>query len=293
MNHDGGNARFSTGASAQDSQGNAHLHGDYTQVTCPNCGAGFSDVEPRCPYCGALNPHGAEIAYMQELESLKEVTDDLDDNVQGNLKASFQNNAKRIVRLIVIIVVAIIAFVLINSFINKNDEQQKVRDFQARESFREQYFPEFDRLYESGDDAALSEYVWSLMDEPGFDALYSWKHVGYLEAYNDWEALKASESEIQKGTFGIDDYMWSVSVALRLAYPNVNAGYQTSPLTEEEEARAAPYRAFALQFLKDTLKMDEGELAIFIDNCTDEHGEIMDDKLKSTLTQRLRVLGTL
>lgn len=293
MSHGEGNANPSAGASARDALISARPNSDNAQVTCPNCGAGFSDLEPRCPYCGALNPHGAEIAYMQELENLKEVTDDLDDNVKGNLKASFQNNAKRIVRLVVIIVVAIAAFVLINTFINKSDEQQKIRDFQARESFREQHFAEFDRLYESGDDAALSTYVWDLMDDPGFDALYSWKHVGYLETYNDWEALKASESEIQKGTFGIDDYTWSVSVALRLAYPYVNAGYQIGPLAEDEEARAAPYRAFALQFLKDTLKMNEGELSTFIAECTDEHGEIIDDKLKSALTQRLRALGTL
>ncbi|MBQ6391573.1 MAG: hypothetical protein IJH88_08155 [Eggerthellaceae bacterium] len=293
MNLGESTSRLSTGTSARDARHDAALSGSDAQVTCPNCGAGFSDLEARCPYCGTFNPNGAEIAYMQELENIKEVTDDLDDDVQGNLKASFQGNAKRIIRLIAIIVAVILAFILVNTFINKNDEQQKVRGFQARESFREQYFPEFDRLYESGDDAALSEYVWSLMDDPGFDALYSWKHAGYLEAYNDWEALKVSESEMQKGAFRIDDYTWSVSVAIRLAYPNVNTGYQINQLTDEEEARAAPYRAYALQFLQNTLQMNEGEIKSFVDACTDEHGDIMDNELKSALTQRLGELGTL
>ena len=293
MNLGKSTSRLPMGASARDALHNARPSSGDAQVTCPNCGAVFSDLEARCPYCGAFNPNGAEIAYLQELETIKEVTDNLDDDVQGSLKASFRGNAKGIIRLIVVIVVAIMAFILINTFVNKNDEQQKVRDFQARESFREQYFPEFDRLYESGDDAALSEYVWSWMEDPGFDALYSWRHAGYLEAYNDWEALKASESEMQKGTFRIDDYTWSVSVAMRLAYPNVNSGYQINQLTEEEEARAAPYRAFALQFLQNTLQMDEGKIKSFVDACTDEQGAIMDDELKSTLTQRLRELGTL
>ena len=77
------------------------------------------------------------------------------------------------------------------------------------------------------------------------------------------------------------------------AYPEVNARYQIGVLTKAEEARAAPYRAFAKQFLQNTLQMDEGEIESFIGECTDEYGDIVDDKVKGILTQRLRDLGVL
>ena len=59
------------------------------QVKCFNCGAVHSVDDPRCPYCGALNPVGAEKAYMNELDDLKDETDqlaeDAEDDVEGSL----------------------------------------------------------------------------------------------------------------------------------------------------------------------------------------------------------------
>ena len=54
-------------------------------MMCPNCGASFSEDEPRCPYCGTLNPGGAEIEYLPrarsvirdaKLDAVPEVCDD-------------------------------------------------------------------------------------------------------------------------------------------------------------------------------------------------------------------------
>ena len=47
------------------------------QVKCFNCGAVHSVDDPRCPYCCALNPVGAGKAYMNELDDLKDETDQL------------------------------------------------------------------------------------------------------------------------------------------------------------------------------------------------------------------------
>ena len=293
LNDSAEKSRNLPGASTRDVYPSMSPDGSGLQMMCPNCGASFSEDEPRCPYCGTLNPGGAEIEYLQELEDLKEDTDRLDDAIQGGLVASFRNNTKRVIGIVTIIVVAIVAIFVTHAILDKNDEQQELQSYQAREAFREQHFAELDRLYDSGDDAALSSYAWSLMDDPGFDALFTWKHIGYLEAYDDWEALKSCEEDAATGALSIDDYTWATSVAMHLAYPEVNARYQIGVLTKAEEARAAPYRAFAKQFLQNTLQMDEGEIESFIGECTDEYGDIVDDKLKGILTQRLRDLGVL
>ena len=262
------------------------------QVTCANCGAAFSNDEPRCPYCSALNPEGAEAAYMDELENIRNDTDDLDDDVQHELEANLNRNAKRVVLVALIAVAAIIATFAIVNCTAKMEERQEIQEYQARESFREQYFAEFDRLYEAGDDDALSEYVWSLMDDPGFDGLFSWQHADYLRVHDDWEALKSIEPDLRQGSVGIDDRTWATSVAIRLAYPSVDGQSKADTLSAEEELRAAPYRAYAWQFLRDTLNMNQEEASYFVDKCTDERGNILEDELKRNLELRLNGLGS-
>lgn len=264
-----------------------------SQVTCPNCGAEFSNGKPRCPYCGTLNPHGAELAYMQELEGLKDDTDMLDDNVQHALQSDFKRNAKRIVIVVVIVAAVIAISVIAANVMSGVDDQRELREFQARETFREQYFPELDRLYDSGDDDALSAFVWSLADDPGFEALFSWKHVGYLEVHDDWEALNSFVAESRNGKLPIDDYTWAVSVAARLAYPDFSDRYWSGGLSQDEEKRAEPYRAYGRQFLHDTLAMSEEEVSTFIDGVLDDRGDIDEAKLKAALKSRLEDLGTI
>ena len=263
------------------------------QVVCPNCGAGFSVEEPRCPYCSTLNPAGAEKAYMSALADIRDDTDDLADEAQDSFEDNLQRNTKRTVAVIAIVVVVLVALFSLVNCMNRGEEQQALREYQARENFRTQHFAEFDRLYEAGDDDALSVYVWSLMDDPGFEALLSWEHVGLLEAHDDWEALRSIEDDAKAGTCGIDDYTWAVSVAFRLAQLDSNSGSFYGSLSREDERRAAGYRAYAWQFLRDTLQMSEGEIMAFADECKDGQGEVQEGALKENLQVRLRELGTL
>lgn len=263
------------------------------QVTCNNCGGSFSIEEPRCPYCSTLNPSGAESAYMRELEGLKDETDKLDDAVQQDLKVDFGRNAKRIVLIVAIVVALVIAGALATRAVTEGEQQQAIHEYQVREAFREQHFETFDDLYESGDDAALSEYVWSLSDDPGFEAVYYWNHIGYLEVYNDWEALRSFEDVMKVNHLGIDDYTWAASVAIRLGFQEAIPRYHPYSLSMEEETRAKPYREFAREFLRSMLQMNEEDTLSFITECADDADGLLKDKLERNLKARLSDLGTL
>ena len=76
------------------------------QVKCFNCGAVHSVDDPRCPYCGALNPVGAEKAYMNELDDLKDETDQLAEDAEDDFGDNVQSNAKRIVLIAIIAIAA-------------------------------------------------------------------------------------------------------------------------------------------------------------------------------------------
>lgn len=264
-------------------------NGDEAQSVCPNCGAGFPIEEARCPYCGALNPYGAERAYMGALDSIRSKTDDLDDNAEEGFKNSLKRNAKRTVAVIIVVVAALATLFLIVNCMSRGEERRDLQDFQARETFREQYFEELDRLYEAGDDDALSAYVWSLSDDPGFDALFSWNHADFLEVHDGWESLRSAEGFIKSGECGIDDYTWSVSLALRLAQLDGNS---EPKLSQDEEERAAGYRAYAWQFLREVLQMGDEEIRAFADEAKGAQGNVQEEELRRSLEVRLQQLGT-
>ena len=262
------------------------------QTTCPNCGAGFAIDEARCPYCGQLNPSGAEKAYMDALDDINDETGDLAEDARESIDTSIRRNAKRTIVVIVIVAMALASLFAIATCMDRGQERRELRDYQAREAFRTQYFEEFDRLYEAGDDDALSAYVWNLSDDPGFEALFTWEHVGLLQAHDDWEALRSVADHVEGGTCTIDDYTWSVSTALRLARLDGNDTSPSAMLTPEEEKRAAGYREYARQVLRETLQMNDGEIAAFADEAKDEYGYIQRDMLKKNLETRLTQLGT-
>lgn len=293
-----------TGEQATGGQGGSGIEGkryigaeaavsaDGTRAVCPNCGAEFSIDSPRCPYCSTLNPVGAEKEYMGALDDLKRETDDLDDNAAAGFKANLKGNAKRTVAVIVIVVAVLAAAFLIINCSAKSDEQRELREYQARETFREQYFEEFDRLYDAGDYDALSNYVWSLSEEPGFDAFFSWKHVGFLEAHDYSESIRLVEQLIESGDCTLDDYTWAVSDALHLSKLDGGGGYGNTELSPADEELVAGYRAHAREFLHNVLQMNDDEIIAFADEAKDDLGYIQDDELRSNLEQRLKQLGT-
>lgn len=265
--------------------------GGVGQVICPNCAAEFSVEEPRCPYCGKLNPTGAENAYMRTLDGIKDDTEDLADDAEENFESGLRQNTGKVIVVVVAVVALLATLFLVANLLGKSEEQRELMDFQAREAFRTQYFGEFDRLYEAGDDAALSSYVWNLAEEPGFDALFSWEHSDYLWVHDDWEAIQAVSRHLEEGKGDFDDYLWSVEVALRLAGYDASDSYRYAELSPDEKERAAAYFAYAQQFLRDTLQMNDDEVAAFAEGTKDEYGDIQEEKLRQNLRERLESLG--
>ena len=262
-------------------------------VACPECGAFLTIAEARCPYCGALNPAGAEKAYMASLDGIKDETSKLADNAIGRLKASLRKNTARTVIVAVVAAAVLAGMLLVPGYLDKQDEQQALRDFQAREAFRTAHFQEFDRLYEAGDFDALSEYVWSLSNDPGFDALFSWSHAGLLEAHDDWEALRSVSDDAGADSLKLDDYAWLTSVAFRLAQLDGDAGSRQATLSARDKELTAEYRAYAWDYLRTVLQMDDGEIASFADGVRDDQGYVDRGKLRRALDVRLRQIGTL
>lgn len=262
-------------------------------MLCANCGAGFSADETRCPYCGALNAGGAERAYMEALDDIKEDTEELASDAQRGFTTNLHGNARRAVRIILAVIVVMTALFLAFNAMNGNEEQRAIESYQARESFRTQHFAEMNRLYAAGDDEALSDYVLNLVDEPGYDAVFAWEHYAFLEALYDYGALQMFMDDARAASAGLEDYTWAVSTAMRLAQLDDAALTSYSTQSETDEKRAAEYRAFAWSYLEDELQMDKQEVIAFADEARDEYGYIQRDELSRKLEPLLRQRGAI
>ncbi len=286
------NARAGEIAGGSHSQSEAPANAN-AQITCPNCGALFLVDEPRCPYCGALNPAGAEKAYLGALDDINDDTSELPDEAQKTINATIKGNAKRTISVVVIALAVLATLFFVFTCMDNRDEQQSLREYQAREAFRTQHFAELDKLYAAQNDAALSAYVWDLFEDPGFDALFSWEHADYLEVYDKYESIRYAAEELDKSELGLDDYVWLVSDALELARLDGDDEARTAALSAEEEKRAAPYRAYAMRYLQETLHMDQQEVAAFADEAKGADGCLQEEQLKQNLQVRLSALGIL
>jgi len=84
------------------------------EIECPNCGATFDAGEPKCPYCGHINPMGAEAKFLRDLEKTRKDMDQVDDEVKRAFGREIKKGAKSTVRIIAVIVIiaAILAGVI-------------------------------------------------------------------------------------------------------------------------------------------------------------------------------------
>jgi len=84
------------------------------EIECPNCGANFDAGEPKCPYCGHINPMGAEAKFLRDLEKTRKDMDQVDDEVKRAFGREIKKGAKSTVRIIAVIVIiaAILAGVI-------------------------------------------------------------------------------------------------------------------------------------------------------------------------------------
>ena len=278
------------GSGASDSVRYHDGPSDAKVMVCPNCGASFSVHEPRCPYCGALNPTGAEEAYMDRLGEIKDSTAQLAEDAQREINANVSHTARRVIVIMLVTLAAVLGILAIQSAIDSNDERQAIQSYEERERFRERHFEKLDALYASGDDAELNAYAHELLDEEGSDALYSWRHYAYLEAYNDYESLIQMNELLEDSPGNIDDYTWMALLAIDLGqYEQIKQEY--AEFSEEETARLAPYRNYAHEYLHTLLGMNDDEVSAFVDDAKDSSGYVQEDKLERSLESRLRQLG--
>ena len=130
------------------------------EIECPNCGAIFEAREAKCPYCGHINPSGAEAKFLRDLEKTRKDLDNVDDEARraysGEMKKGAGSAAKiAVIAAIVIAILAGIYFVLDNTLFDYGFKG----DYAKELAWEHEAFDEYDELYEAGKYDELMERI--------------------------------------------------------------------------------------------------------------------------------------
>lgn len=154
-------------------------------IRCYNCGAGFEESKPRCPYCDAINEIGAEKQYMDKMGSLKEELKDLSQVPADAYKKEMLKTWKKIAVITAVFVVlsAVISGVLyLNTKMVENASQADIME-QLR--WEQENFPELDKLYEKGDYDTIVELKNQAYEE-GYH-IWDWEHSDFIGIYEGYQ----------------------------------------------------------------------------------------------------------
>ena len=254
------------------------------QIICTSCGAYFSIREPKCPYCGAFNPVGAEEEYMGKLHDIREDTEHLPDLAEDEVEEDLISSSKKALRFAgILLLIAFALIVLFTAFSNRT-EKKAMDEYRAMEAFKEKYYDELDRLYEEEKDEELVEFMVSISEEPGYNALYNWEHYGYYHSYFYYTDLKDWVEEYSSSE-NPEDLTYAVYVALDLTRENYYINSPQYKFSERDMEKLEGYRAYAEDFLKKTLKMNSDEIDAWVKELKGKKGYIDRDQVKKYLRE--------
>ena len=145
------------------------------EVEGPNCGAAFEAREDKCPYCGHINPMGAEAKFLRELEDKRKDLDNVDEEAREAYKEEIKKGAgsafKPVIVVLLVIALLIGFFVLMDKIIFNPDRGGSVADEIVWEH---EAFAEYDELFAAEKYEELMERIAN--DGSEDHDVWNWEH---------------------------------------------------------------------------------------------------------------------
>lgn len=233
-------------------------------IVCNSCGAQYGSDHSACPYCGTMNYEGAEKAYFEKLEDIREDVEGLNAVPMQETKAELKKQGHFIRKIVVIVV--LLAMVFAGIFLVQ--ELSFKRDHKADYIWQETNYPIMDEMYAAGEYEEL--LVFYRQAEEDDTPVYTWQHAEFVRAYDhvqcyyDYEEYLDTvvDDEIEVWRYGL--YLWTQWKVY---------GYQFSgDLTAEEKAYFADAFADAEESLKNDWDYDEETYQEFLEKASTSYG---------------------
>ncbi len=166
-----------------------------SEIKCPNCGAMIDPHEPKCPYCGYINPSGAQEQFMDKLEQNRLKLDNVDEEAAGLYEKEMKKKGRRLAITAAVTVVVIAAVLLFAKFKDRlfySSFERTAEEEVAEIAWQKEHFPELTKLYDAGKyDELLDLYSEYLLLDDIHDLWY-WEHYAFVDALLRFDNLKNS-----------------------------------------------------------------------------------------------------
>jgi len=143
------------------------------EIECPNCGAVFEAREDKCPYCGHINPMGAEAKFLRDLEGTRKELDNVDEEAQDEYKSEIKKGAKSAAKTVIIIGLVIALIVGVFIYIDNRTFGDQYDDYAAELAWEHDAFVEYDELYEA---KKYDELMERIADDGEDHDVWNWEH---------------------------------------------------------------------------------------------------------------------
>ncbi len=247
------------------------MENDHSLIRCPNCGAEHSIHLPKCPYCGTINPEGAEEAYLDKLEQTRQDLDEVDDlakqEVRSEVKAGAGKAVKRVILAAVILLVLAGVYLLTDRILSGGRSEYELTEQEI--AWQREAFPELDRLYEAGDLEAAAGRLQEYSAQN--HRVWDWSHYTFLEWYDNYRRTqehlqelteKQSCSELLAGLLVFGTFRF---------YYRDYAPEQGVSLSEGDIARLDGYREELVTAIHDRLGFTDEQMEAFRADVYDEY----------------------
>lgn len=153
------------------------------EIECPNCGAVYEAGEAKCPYCGHIDPMGAEAKFLRDLEGTRKKLDSVDDEAKQAYSGEIKKGARSTVKVILIVAIVIAILVGVVHVLNNTMFYYGFKgDYQKELAWEHERFLEYDVMLDNGEYEKLMEAI--AIDGEEHD-VWSWERYDEFMAIAD------------------------------------------------------------------------------------------------------------
>lgn len=236
---------------------------------CSQCGSELKETDAKCPYCGALNPLGAEKAFMDQLEDIKEDTEDLGNMPVEEYQKTLKRQGKFAIKVAFLVVGIFLVVFLAFRVMVFYEESKNKEVIQNQMEFEQKYFPKLYDLYSQGDDEAVLSYLNELYEKDGSEALFQWKPIVYYIYYEEYQEVEWLWERFQEGELSQEDLSIALPYILKLAFGEVSES-DASNMKKEHLEKIEGFCEKTRSVMKEVLPVSEEEARKIYQDCYGE-----------------------
>ncbi|MBR3035829.1 MAG: hypothetical protein IKI54_00855 [Lachnospiraceae bacterium] len=249
------------------------------KIKCPNCGADHDIHLPKCPYCGFMNPEGAEEKYLNDLEKTRQELDQVDELAAENVKDEVKDSAKKLGKRLILAGMILILLGGIAYFATRMDAcHRSVYELTEEEmKWQHEAFQKLDELYESG---SYPEVVERLNTYSGQNhRVWDWKHYEFIYWYSNYQQIRELLQMVEEDG-KCDEPFGQILVREMFEFYDFDTekAKGSGTLDEKEAVLIVGYQKDVEEAIHERLGFSDDQLQAFLQEARDEYGYIDNKK---------------